>query len=500
MTRVSSIRLLLALVALLSCAQAAELPRSTPEAEGIPSAAVDAWLTACETELDAVHGFVLMRHGKVIAEGWWKPFTADRTHQLFSVSKSFTSTAVGFLVDDGKVDIDERVVEIFPDKIPPAPSERLQALRVRDLLTMTSGMKHVELKPEEADCDWVRHTLASDFGDDPGRRFRYDSFSTHLLAALVERRGGKPLMDFLGERLFRPIGIEKAWTTTSPTGVACGGWGMNMTTRELARFGQLLLQEGRWNGEQVISSDWVRLATAKQTENKDKRPDWRQGYGFQFWRCKHDCYRAAGARGQFVLVMPHEDAVLALHSSVGKMERELDLVWKHLRRAMKDGPLPADSAAQEALAQRCAALTLKPLGSAARAEHAPYLVTFDLKLKHRLAFETVRIEPDDAGWMVVFTRAGGKAVRLPIGDGFWREGTAVFEDAAFERLGAIVGEQPVASSGAWEGRVFRSRTYLHNTVNRLDLAFDFKEDGRLELDVSLTGMSGARAKGVGTPR
>ena len=127
-------------------------------------------------------------------------------------------------------------------------------------------------------------------------------------------------------------------------------------------------------------------------------------------------------------------------------------------------------------------------------------MTFDLKLKHRLAFETVRIEPDDAGWMVVFTRAGGKAIRLPIGDGFWREGTAVFEDAAFERLGAIVGEQPVASSGAWEGRVFRSRTYLHNTVNRLDLAFDFKEDGRLELDVSLTGMSGARAKGIGTPR
>lgn len=496
--RVPSLRLVLACVGLLSVVHAAELPRSTPEAEGIASSAIDAWLTACEAELDAVHGFVLMRHGKVVAEGWWKPFSSDRTHQLFSVSKSFTSTAVGLLVDDGKVDLDERVVDIFPDDLPEQPSERLRQVRVRDLLTMTSGMKHVELKASSADCDWVRHTLATGFDRDPGRMFRYDSFSTHLLAALVERRSGQPLLGFLNERLFRPIGIDSAWTTKSPTGVACGGWGLNMTTRDLARFGQLLLQEGRWEGRQLVSRDWVRLATAKQTANKDSRADWRQGYGFQFWRCKHNCYRAAGARGQFVIVMPDQEAVLALHSSLGKMERELDFVWKHLLRAMKQHALPADPKAQEALACRCAELTLAPV---AGVDSAPVDVlgkTWSLALRHRLGFTAVRIDSADGGWIVVFTRDTGAEVRLPVGNGAWREGSAVFEDESFEHLGAIVGEQPTASSGGWEGRTFRTRTYLQNTVFRLDLTFDFKQDGQLALDVNLTGMNGSRASATGT--
>ena len=480
--------------------RAGELPRSTPEAEGVPSASVDAWLTACEQELDAVHGFVLMRHGKVIAEGWWKPFAADRTHQLFSVSKSFTSTAVGLLVDDGKIDLDERVVDIFPDDLPDEPSARLQQVRVRDLLTMTSGMKHVELKAGKADCDWVRHTLATGFDRDPGRTFRYDSFSTHLLAALVERRSGQPLLDFLGERLFRPIGIDSAWTTKSPTGVACGGWGMNMTTRDLARFGQLLLQEGRWDGRQIVSRDWVRLATAKQTANADSRADWRQGYGFQFWRCKHNCYRAAGARGQFIIVMPEQDAVLAVHSSLGKMERELDLVWKHLLRAMKPQALPADPAAQEALARRCANLSLAPRAGKDPAPADVLGKTWSLALKHRLGFTAVRIDPAADGWEIVFTRDTGAEVRLPVGNGTWREGKAVFEDESFERLGALVGEQPAASSGGWEGRSFRTRTYLPNTVFRLDLDFDFKTDGQLVLDVNLSGMSGSHATAKGTLR
>lgn len=482
----------------LACASpAAPLQWSTPESEGISSAAIDAWLTACERELDALHGFVLLRHGKVVAEGWWKPFSAERTHQLFSVSKSVTSTAVGLLVDDGKVDLDETMADVFPDLLPAEPSARLKAVRVRDLLTMTSGMKHMHLKAAEMDCDWVARTLASDFTQDPGRVFRYDSYTTHLLAALVERRSGKPLMDFLSARLFKPIGIERAWSNVSPTGVACGGWAMNMTTRELARFGQLLLQEGRWGDRQIVSRDWVRLATAKQTVNKDSRADWRQGYGFQFWRCKHDAYRAAGARGQLVLVMPEQDAVLAVHASLGKMAHELNLVWKHLLRNMRQEPLPENPAAHAALARRCAKLTLPPLGGADELPRDVCGKTYSLAPVRRLNFTSVRIDPAAGGWIVVFTRDAGTEVRIPVGNGAWHEGSAIFEEARFERLGAIIGTQPMASSGGWTGRTFRTRTYLQNTVFRLDLNFDFAPDGQLVLEVNLTGMDGVREKSTG---
>ena len=175
------------------------------------------------------------------------------------------------------------------------------------------------------------------------------------------RKSGKRLMDFLGERMFAKIGIAKAWSTTSPQGIACGGWGMNMTTRELARFGLLHLQKGFWGGQPVISSEWVALATARQTWSgkassqaaaKASVSDWDQGYGFKFWRCKHGCYRADGAAGQYTIVMPAQDAVVSIHAGVKDMQKEIDLVWDHLLPAMGDAALPADESAAGALAAR----------------------------------------------------------------------------------------------------------------------------------------------------
>ncbi|MGN0846144.1 MAG: serine hydrolase domain-containing protein, partial [Kiritimatiellia bacterium] len=355
--------------AVVACvASAAEMERSTPEAEGVSSAAIGAWIDACERELDAVHGFVIVRHGKTIAEGWWRPFGAERTHMLYSHSKSFTSTAIGFLADDGKLDLDERVVDIFPERAPAPSASKIDRLRVRDLLTMTTGMPYTDAERKDFGGDWVKLFLANEVKDEPGTVYRYDSCATHVLAAIVERKSGMKLMDFLKARLFDEIGITRAWTTYSPTGVACGGWGMNMTTRELARFGQFYLQEGRWGGRQLLSRNWVRLATGYQTSTQ--RPgdgDWSQGYGFQFWRCRHNCFRADGAFGQYTVVMPDQDAVVSLHAGLGPMNKELDLVWKHLLPAMQAGALPENPAAQKALADRCARLALKTVAGAASA-------------------------------------------------------------------------------------------------------------------------------------
>ena len=277
--------------ALASAACFAEMEPASPESQGMDSQAILNWIDACEQTFDGakegrLHGFVIVRHGKTISEGTWKPFdTLNEPHMLYSHSKSFTSSAIGFLVDDGRLDLDERLVDIFPEAVPPNPSENLRQLRVRDLLTMNAGKKDHLLRDGG---DWVKEFFAMDFAQKPGTCFKYDSDATYMLAALVERRSGKKLMDFLKERMFDRIGITSAWTTTSPQGIACGGWGMHMTTRDLARFGQLYLQQGEWNGEFILSPYWCSLATMRHTwsgwQNVGVKAlgtggDWEQGYG-----------------------------------------------------------------------------------------------------------------------------------------------------------------------------------------------------------------------------
>jgi len=201
----------LALALAAAGASATLMDKATPESQGVPSAAIVRWIDACEREIGpehSLHGFVVVRHGKVIAEGTWAPYdTLNRPHMLYSHSKSFTSTAIGFLVDDGKLDLDARVLSFFPDKAPANPSPNLQALRVRDLLTMNVGASVSDPQKKKPDGDWVRIFLANDIDREPGTVFKYDSCATHMLAAIAERVSGMKLMDFLKARLFDPLGM-----------------------------------------------------------------------------------------------------------------------------------------------------------------------------------------------------------------------------------------------------------------------------------------------------
>lgn len=347
----------------------------SPESQGVSSAAIQCWIEACENDAltnrfgnGYVHGFVILRHGKTIAEGTWAPQdTLNVPHMLYSHSKSFTSTAVGFLVDDGKIDLDQRVVSFFPEQVPTNASENLRQVRVRDLLTMNLGADHTDAERDDITGDWVKAMLSNTIDREPGTCFKYDSGATHLLAAIVEKVSGKSLMCFLKERLFDPLGMTSPWSTVSPTGIACGGWGMNMTTRDLARFGQFLLQEGYWDGRQLLSREWVRLATSRQTwsggivvqsQTIGSGSDWNQGYGFQFWRCRHDAYRADGAAGQLTVVFPNEDAVVSVHAGLGDMQRELDLIWRYLLPAFTAAPHPDAPDACAALRRKCSSLAL----------------------------------------------------------------------------------------------------------------------------------------------
>ena len=466
---------------------------------GVCFASVESWIDACERELDAMHGFVLLQHGEVLAEGTWKPYdTLNGTHRLYSHSKSFTSSAVGFLVDDGKLDLDERVIDILPDKAPENPSDNLKALRVRDLLTMNVGAAKTDAERNDADGDWEKAFLANTIDVCPGTCFRYDSGATYTLAAIVERRSGRRMMDLLQERMFGPLGIVKAWTTYSPSGTPCGGWGMNMTTRELSKFGQLYLQKGLWNGRRILSEEWVTLATSRQTWSGaisvrgEDGNDWHQGYGFQFWRCRHGFYRADGANGQYTIVMPQHDAVLSIHAGLGDMQKEIDLVWEHIVPMLAKGERPGAAAKA-----RCASLEL-PTVKGAREGAERYCGRDYLLEANPKGLKSVRLETAADGWTCRVTTATG-AYALPIGYGVWKRGSIRFTDKPHESLGAIVGDQPTAGSGAVQANgAFSVRAWLTEGPQKFDFTFA-ETSGVTFVSGRLSGIGGCR-KLSGTAR
>ena len=481
----------------------AYFPEATPESQGISSKAIRAWVDAAEKELDALHGFVLLRHGKLIAEGYWAPYAQDRTHMLYSHSKSFTATAVGFLVQDGKLDLDERVAAIFEDKLPANPSDNLLRMRVRDLLTMNTGSEKDSIAPVymAADGDWVKAFLAHPVEKDPGTWFVYNTGATYMLSAIVEKRTGEKLMDYLGRKLFKPTGIASAWTTTCPKGIACGGYGMNMTVRDLATFGQFCLQKGRWNGEQLLSEDWMTLMTSKQTETRrNPKSDWGRGYGFQFWRCVPEgVYRADGARGQYTIVMPKQDVVLSITAGLDDMQKEIDLVWKHLLPAFGEMELPDDSLAQDELKRKCAALRLAPVKGEKEGAFSVVLGKEYVYEPNPKGIKNVTLSKTDDGWEFAFDGPFGLQ-RVPVGYDSWKYGKIKLEKETSEALGALVGDQPTASSGAWTAPdTFTCRTYLCGGPSCFDTTLKFTA-ATLSVDVKFTAMRRPKFKLLGAAK
>ncbi|RYG35724.1 class C beta-lactamase-related serine hydrolase [bacterium] len=312
------------------------LPRSTPQGAGVRPEAIAAFVAAVNEKVGGLHSMMLLRHGKVAAEAWWKPFTPDQSHVLYSLSKSFTSTAIGLAVSEGRLKVEDKVVSFFPDKVPAEISENLAAMRVYDLLTMSTGH---ESEPGRNGEDWVKDFLAAPVPHKPGTHFLYNTPATHVLAAIVQKVTKRRMLDYLTPRLFEPLGIEGATWDQSPAGVDIGGYGLKLKTEDIAKFGQLFLQKGKWEGKQIVPAAWVEDATKKQVSNGDpaQANDWSQGYGYQFWRCQHGHYRGDGAFGQYCIVMPAHDAVLAITSGVGDMGAVLKAAWDHLVPGMVDG-------------------------------------------------------------------------------------------------------------------------------------------------------------------
>ncbi len=426
----------------LAIASASEpLPRAEPEAMGVSSAAVLDFIREAD-DIDSFHGVMLVRHGKVVAEGWWAPYDAETRHALFSLSKSFTSTAVGLAAAEGKLSVDDPVLKFLPDDAPADPSPHLKAMRISDLLRMSTGHHDEPKRPE--DQAWTKVFLAHPVPSKPGTHFLYNTSATYMASAIVQKATGQTVRDYLRPRLFDPLGIDDPEWGTSPQGVSLGGYGLSIRTEDIAKFGQLYLQKGRWNGRQLVPESWVEAATALQTSNgSNPDSDWEQGYGYQFWRSRHGAYRGDGAFGQYCVVMPEQDAVLAITSGVKDMQAVLNLAWDKLLPGMQDAPLPADPAARDALARTLGGLTMKtPRGSA---EPAASVNAFDRAFRFEpndQKLESLSLERGGAGEgsLTLVLRSDGRESRVPCGRGEWTKSRAALRGPA---------EQSVAASAAW---------------------------------------------------
>jgi CubicO group peptidase (beta-lactamase class C family) len=349
-------------VPILQAQAGSPLPRSAPEAQGISSQAILEFVEAAD-KINTLHSFMIVRHGKVVAEAWWKPEAADKPHVLHSLSKSFNSTAVGLAIADGKLSLDDPVLKFFPADAPTEPSDNLKAMKVRDLLTMTCGH---ETEPKAVGgAPSVKQFLAHPVPHQPGTHFQYNTMGSYTLSAIVTKATGQTTLEYLKPRLFEPLGIENPEWPSSPEGYSLGGYGLKLCTEDLAKFGHLYLQKGKWNGKQLIPEKWVEQATSKQVPNdqeghKTIGVDWRQGYGFQFWRCTHNAFRGDGANGQLCVVIPDKDAVIAITADTGNFQGEMNAIWDKLYPAFQAGSLPEDAAAQEKLKEAIAHLEAHP--------------------------------------------------------------------------------------------------------------------------------------------
>ncbi|MCI5976565.1 MAG: beta-lactamase family protein [Clostridiales bacterium] len=474
-----------------------EFPRTTPEAVGIPSASIEWLLDRLEEGWTEPHGLMIMRHGKVCAEGWWAPYATGIRHGLQSHTKTYAATAVGIAYTEGLLKLTDRIVDIFPDEIPENPSENLKKLTVRDVLCMGCGMDTMP-RPSK---DWIREFLATPVNHVPGTTFMYNSTGSTFLGAIVRKLTGLGLHDYLKPRLFDKIGIdaENLRWITMPDGMEVGGGGLFATTEDNLRLMKLYADGGVWEGERILAEDYVKLATSKQNDSATERAvnppaeDNFVGYGFQIWMCRpKGVYRADGAMGQFTIVFPERDMLLAITenasgSTGGAMpQKALDTIWKWMDAL--PGPeteiLPEDPEASAHLARRMQMLALpaprrspeSPLQE--KINGSTYAVTdgyFALADAGMVRFMSGEDRPGGAKALSL-TFAENACTLTCLVDGKPQSLTAAMDGTRLRN--ELPGMPSIAlCSGCWEAdNVFQLRLRMVETCNETSITFTFSGD------------------------
>ena len=349
------------------------LPRATPSSRDVDAAGITRFLDAVQLAGLELHSFMVFKDDAVVAEAFWKPFGPDRPHMQHSATKSWTAVAVGFVHADGLLDLDDKVVDFFPEHLPAEISPNLAAMTVKDLLTMRTGHR-TGLSGGEwryLTGSWIEAFLNEPVVERPGTRFVYSSGSSYMLSAIVTKLTGQTVSDYLEPRLFRPLGMGEISWDVSPEGISTGGNGLSCSAEDMMKFSVLHLQDGMWNGQQVIPADWVRATRHNHVgefemmsfDGKRYRPadpagvpDIRPGYGYQWWMTPHGGTRAAGVFGQYYILLPEQRAAITITAALPLSEKRLlSTVWAELFPALTQ---PGSAAADAALSSRLATLAM----------------------------------------------------------------------------------------------------------------------------------------------
>lgn len=460
-------------------------PAPSPESVGVPSRAILNFLQRLDAERINMHGFLLVRRNRIAAEGYWAPWSADRKHRMYSVSKSFVALAVGMMIDEGKLALEDRVATYFPDKVPEKLHPWLAASTVRDLLTMATAHSSTSYTRDDPDWVWTFFNLPP--SHPPGTIFAYDTAATVVLTATVERLAGMGFLEYMRPRFLDRIGFSTdAWCVRTPEGGSWGGSGVICTLRDLAKVALACMNGGLWGEERVLPAEYVRAATSKQIDNAIRG---HHGYGYQIWCEQENGFSFRGMGSQYALCFPDKDFLftcIADTQGAPAGSSIPEIMWEELYPHLADAPQPEDGDTHAALAEKIEQLAVLPLPGSpnARAAAAVNGACYALA-ENPMGITRMRLSlNEDQGAWEYTNGQGDNLLRFGIG----RVLASTFPQRNYfgEQIGTVPGiEYDCLASAAWmDEQTLNLEVYITDIyLGGLRITFAFKGD---EIGVFMT--------------
>ncbi len=489
-----------------------DIPRAvSAESVGVDSKEVQAFIDECQSEGIELHSIMVVRHGKVACEAFKEPYSPNIPHMMYSVSKSFTSTAIAFAIEEGYMSLQTKFLDVFPELRPTKFDAYLDKLNVFDLLTMQGG-KSVSPMTDRTKDTWLEDFVNSPWAFEPGTEFLYTSENMYVLCAMIHRLTGMSVTEFLTPRLYEPLGIDVPYWETCPRGIETGGWGLFLKTEDLAKFALCYSQHGVYAGKQVIPEYWTVQGTKGIADNSPKSDgdiDGMNGYGYCFWRNGgyENSYRADGMFSQYGIIFEDIDAVIAITGGNIDSKKTRSTVWKHFPKAF----IP-DSADTEGVQ-----IKIEPYEKMPKAERSPleeelngrrlvfgkaHILTVIGMPVSVLPIASVFMEKDKAGNISnVRFQFHGNDMTLTWSEGDEKNTIAVGLDGEYRYNHAVLGgiEYTMASTATWRSEnVLEVQIRPVETIAERRLVFTFKDSNKVTMEPSTIPPSSVMLENIKT--
>ncbi|MCM1173683.1 MAG: beta-lactamase family protein [Blautia sp.] len=450
--------------------------KASPESAGIPGGAIMQFIKRLAARRIPMHSLLLMRHDRLVFEGYYAPYDADTLHRMFSISKSFTSIAIGLLAEEGRLSLEDPIIRYFPEKLPEQVHPWTAAMTIRDMLMMRSCHAATTYKLN-LDADWVESFFTVPPTHPAGTLFHYDTSSPHTLCALVEKMTGLPMLDYLKKKL-APLGLSEAsYMIRDPFGVSMGGSGLVALPLDMLKFGYFIAHRGNVLGKQLLSASYIDMAVSHLSDTcvTAPLPSEAQGYGLQFWRGAHNGYTCYGMGGQLIIFLPDYDLICVTTADTqdiaGGNQQIYDALYEELLPHMQEQALPETPETAERLAQTAASLRLEPLSGSRTFDAADTINgrTFRIRTENT-GFESLAVHFDknsdnqDVGTLSFLYRQKPCSIQFGLGS---------LQTGIFPLYG-----QRYAASGAWlsDGTLYIKAHIIDEYVGSVHFQLSFGED------------------------